>query len=651
MAVSHQRQQRAVDAAVVLLLALLTIVTYAPVLSFDFVDWDDPMYVTENPMVQDGLTWDGVLYALTTFDTGNWTPLTWLSLELDATLFGAGPAGFHATNVFWHTANTCLVYVVLRRLTGVVGGSLAVAVFFAVHPLHVESVAWVSERRDVLSTFWLLIALLAYAAYTQQPTRGRMAVVGVAMALGLLAKSMLVTLPVLLLLLDVWPLRRIAGNCEAGDSAGPLCTWPELIVEKWALFVLAILVGLITILAQQSAILFSGGKSAPALIRIGNAIHSYGWYLWKTVWPTGLCAHYPHPLSTLSWWEVGASAIVLGAVSVWAWTGRRDQPYRLVGWLWFLVALLPVIGLLQVGGQAHADRYAYVPHIGLFLMMAWEVDQCMAAFARTAETESVASAQRRIRSWLPIGLTACLAGASAWVAREQMETWRNSDALWARALQSDPEHSVAHLQLAQRDLLAGDLDDAEARFRRVLFRQPQDFKPVLGLAQIHERRGNRDQAAGHYAWALRLNPKDQFAAYRFAQLRPGQPLSIDVTRPEPKPAARSSFRAGLLSYDSGRTAAALQRFLEAVGLDPNFADAHYNAAVALQELGRSSEARAHFEAAVALVPHSPVFHLELAELLEAIGEKTLAREHFEAVQRLSPSDPEPVFRIERLNRL
>jgi len=639
MTESSRWRPQILNAAAVLLLATLTIVTYAPVLSFDFVDWDDPGYVTKNSVVQNGLTPEGIAYAWTTFDMGNWIPLTWLSLELDATLFGVSPAAFHATNVLWHAVNACLVYVVLRRFTGAIGGSLAVAALFAVHPLHVESVAWISERKDVLSTFWLLIALLAYAAFVRRPAGWRMVLVGIAMALGLLAKSMLVTLPLLLLLLDVWPLRRVAGR-DAADSEplAPQLSWQELVLEKRALFVLAILDGLITIVAQQSEVGFVGGKGPPGIIRLGNAIHSCGWYLWKTVWPTGLCVFYPHPMSSLPWWEVGMLAIALGAVSAWAWIGRCNHSYRLVGWLWFLIALLPVIGLLQVGGQAHADRYTYVPHLGLFLLIVWEAQLCLGRVPVNS------------RLWLPIGLTAFLVGACAFAAREQMESWRSSDALWIRALQLDPDHPMAHLQLASRDLKAGNLDAAEARFRRVLFLQPQDYKAVLGLAQVYDRRGEPDQAAGHYAWVLRLNPLDQFAAIRLAALRPEPPALVVVARPEPKPGARGPFRAGLIDFRSGRTSAALQCFLEAVQIDPNYADAHNNAALALKELGRKAEARSQFEAAVALAPDIADFRFNLAVLLEELGETTLALEHFENVSKLSPSDPEPAFRAERLKR-
>jgi protein O-mannosyl-transferase len=631
-----------VDAAVALLLTTLTIATYAPVVSFEFVEWDDQKYVSENPVVQRGLTLDGVAYAFTTFELGNWIPLTWLSLELDATLFGADPGVFHSTNMLWHAANVCLVYFVLRGLTGKIGSSLVVGAFFAVHPLHVESVAWVAERKDVLSTFWLLVAVLAYAAYARKPSRWRMFVVGVAMAAGLLAKPMLVTLPVLLLLLDIWPLRRAAGSEVTNDQPPVVpCSWLELVIEKRSLFVLAFLFGLITVVAQQSQVHSAGGKTLPAIIRVGNAVYAYGWYLRKTVWPAGLCAFYVHPTLSLPWSNVAAAAIVLGAISAWAWLGRREHPYRLVGWLWFLVALLPVIGLLQVGSQAYADRYAYVPHIGLFLLMVWEARRFAASFALT----------RRGWSWMPIGSTVLLVGACVWVTRAQMETWRDTDALWTQALDLDPEHPMAHLQLGSRDLRAGDLASAEDHFRRVLFQQPYDFKPVLGLAQVHELRGDHDQAAEHYAWVLRLNPKDQYAAYRFAQLRPGEPLSKDVAKPEPKPQATSPFRSGLVSYNAGRTTAALQQFLEAVRLDPHYADAHHNAGLMLKELGRTTEARSHFETAIELIPNSSLFHFSLAVLLEEIGDKDSAQQHYEAVQRLSPSDPEPAFRIERLKRL
>jgi len=351
----------------------LALVAYAPAVSFEFVNYDDPRYVTANPHVAGGLTPAGIAYAWTTFDLGNWIPITWLSYLLDATLFGIDPAAFHGTNILGHAVNSGLLFYVLHRMTGSTIRSMVVAALFAIHPLHIQSVAWVAERKDILSTLFLLLAVAAYERYAARPTVRAYAWVAGAMALGLLCKPMLVTLPLLLLLLDSWPLCRWAGGTQAVNQRYPARSTRDLVLEKIPLLALAAVDSVITVIAQRSVAAMQDLRDVPFPIRIGNATRAVGWYLWKTINPVNLCPFYPHSGAALPWSEVGLSFLTIAGLSLlagWQWKQRR---YLVTGWLWFLIALFPVLGFVQVGAQSHADRYSYVPHIGLFVMTVWLV--------------------------------------------------------------------------------------------------------------------------------------------------------------------------------------------------------------------------------------------------------------------------------------
>jgi Flp pilus assembly protein TadD len=621
------------------LLIVSTLWTYAPALTFEFVDFDDPRYVTGNPAVQAGLTTKSVWYACTTFDLGNWIPLTWLSLETDATLFGIDQAAFHAVNVAWHVVNSCLLYFVLVRMTVAAGPSTVAALLFALHPLHVESVAWVSERKDVLSTFWLLAALLAYERYARSPNRPAMIVVCVALALGLLAKPMLVTLPVMLLACDYWPLQRSSSSI-AHDESSP--TRPQrsvraLLIEKAPLILLALFDSLVAIWAQRSAHAVAGLESVSMGARIANAINSYGWYLWKTAWPTGLCVFYPHPFNTLSWPTVGSSALALTAVSSWVWLKRRQNPHLAFGWLWFIVSLLPVVGLLQVGGQAHADRYAYIPHIGLFTLIVWEAQHWLA--------------RCRAGTALGIGAAALVLVGCVVATRGQLASWRDSESLWANAFQVDADNPAAHFQSGLLRMQAGDFDAATRHLGRLVNQRPINVKALINLGWIDLQRHDWRQAAEHYAWALRLDPGNELAAINLATLKREHPESLAAVQgPEMSPAARSENTQGLTEARAGRFEAALRHFQAAIDIDAGNADSHNNAALALGQLNRVEEAKRHYAEAIRLAPDHPDFHFNFAVLLESLGDQPAAREQYEAVLLLRPSDVEARHRLEQLSK-
>jgi hypothetical protein len=485
-------------------LVVLTLLAYCPVWDNDFINLDDKPWITENPAVLSGLTVPGIQWAWTTFHGASWVPLTWLSLQADASLSRAiqGPRSkfvplavvFHGQNLFWHCATVVLLFVALRRMTGAVWRSALVAALFAVHPLHVESVAWATERKDVLSTFFLVLTLLAYGSYVQRPGVGRYLLVVVCFVLGLLAKPMLVTLPCVLLLLDWWPLQRWQ-NAERGRVG--------LLLEKAPLFVIAAAACVLTFVAQRHV----GAVREVATIsfqdRLANAVLSYGWYLEKTFWPTNLAIYYCHPGSNWHWGPVLASSAVLLTVTVLAIAGARRWPWLLVGWLWFAGTLVPVIGLVQVGDQARADRYAYVPHIGLFIAIVW----------------SVAALLDRLR--LPLGVVAGLAmaclGLLTIATSAQVTHWRNSEALWRHAVAADPDNHLAHCNLGRTLMESPARDDlrvqAEARqhFEQAVALEPKAPHYRICLGGILLIQGELEVAASHLQAALEQSPTDNLA--------------------------------------------------------------------------------------------------------------------------------------------
>ena len=351
-----------------LLLILGTIVVYIPALHNGFVNYDDPDYVTANLHVRQGLSWSNIRWAFTATVQANWHPLTWISHMIDVQFFGMNPTGHHAVSVLLHAINVVLLFFLLARTTGYTLRSAAVAAIFAVHPLNVESVAWIAERKSLLCMLFFLLALLAYGWYVRKPGIGRYLCVGFLFAMGLMAKPMVVTFPFVLLLFDYWPLQRL--------KEGQI-TFPKLLIEKIPLFALSAASAMITVIAQHGAGALGITAALPLSFRIKNAIYSYLIYIFKGIWPSRLAVFYPHPENTLALWKVLLAALVLLAITVLVWHFRRYK-YLLAGWLWYLGTMVPVIGIVQVGRQAMADRYAYVPFIGLFVMAVWLIAELFA---------------------------------------------------------------------------------------------------------------------------------------------------------------------------------------------------------------------------------------------------------------------------------
>jgi protein O-mannosyl-transferase len=627
-------------------LIVVSLLTYLPALWCDFVEWDDPLSVTRNPAVAAGLTSESILYAFTTFDSGNWIPLTWLSYELDATLFGLNPAGFHATNIILHACNVWMLFLVLNRLTESSGLGAVVALFYAIHPLHVESVAWVSERKDVLSTFWMLAALLMYEHYARQPTITRLVATGLLMTLGLLAKQMLVTLPILLLLLDVWPMRRIVWTglpqpIERENRYSPALWW-KAVLEKLPLFVLSLIAGMITLVAQRANM--SKESVIPAWNRVANAIQACDFYLWKTISPTGLSAFYPHPTHAINWQIAGLAASLLLAFTVFSVWWARRRPYILFGWLWFLVTLLPVLGLVQVGKQAYADRYVYVPHIGLFVLIVWGAHEPLAKF----------------KGGLKAGMLLVVVGGVVCVSltRSQISTWQNTRALWTHALSIDPSNYLALSAMGVIHFHEQKFETAQEDFMQAVISNPHDCISIYWLGRLCCEREEWDQAVQYFSWVLRIDPEHEEASHDLAiAIRKVAPQSNDRVQAAPAiPAAVDKVRIGLKlarkqSVRRVDLESALRSFEEATRIDPTYAGAHVNAAITCRELGRRDEAIRHFRQAIELEPGRQEHHTDLAQVLELDNRLIEAKSQYEAALSLNPADVESRIHVTRLKKL
>jgi Flp pilus assembly protein TadD len=466
-------------------LVAATLAVYWPTFTFGYVDYDDGQYARDNPWVQQGLTFDGVAWAFGTFQASNWHPLTWLSLMLDVSVLGNNAPGHHIVNVALHTMNVLLLFTVLRQLagTGALWRSALTAGMLAVHPIHVESVAWISERKDVLSLLFWLLAMQSHASYARRGGAWRMIRTIAMFALGLLAKPMVVTLPLILILLDIWPLGRIIG---AGLSAAFWKRLGWLVIEKAPMFMLSAGAGLVTIAAQQIGV-HSMGMLVPLSERIENAAVSYVQYLRLLIWPVDLAALYPNlaRIGQDMWrtWQWGAAAAALVGATTLAVLALRRLPYLTIGWLWYLVALLPTIGIIQVGSQAMADRYAYIPFVGLYLAGAWT---------------AASVAMSRPRGLRVACIMGCVAVLVTWgiLAHRQVWTWRSSRTLFQQALAVTRDNWLMHVNMSDLLIVEGNRSGAIAEIQRALAIYPQCswLRASLGL-RLHQQ--NRWHEAEH----------------------------------------------------------------------------------------------------------------------------------------------------------
>jgi hypothetical protein len=484
-----------------LLLVLVTLALYYPIRHLPFINYDDNLYVTDNVNVQSGVSWDTLQWAFTTYHASNWHPLTWLSHALDFQLFGLDPAGPHLINLLLHVCNVVLLFWVLLRATGFAGRSAMVAALFALHPINVQTVAWIAERKNLLSMLFFLLALGAYRWYAREPRISRYAVVGVLFCLGLMAKPQVITLPFVLLLWDYWPLKRMvaAADRKAHFIPAPDTSFSLLLGEKLPLFAIAAASAVITLLAHSA----SGIRRLPLSLRIANAIISYLRYVKLAFWPSHLALFYPHPLVSLRTWTVLTASLCL-AVVTWLVIENRRRGYPLVGWFWFLITLLPMVGIVQVGTQAMADRYAYLPLIGLFIIFSWGV-------AEWADRAGVSL------TWQAAGSVVLLLALFS-VARRQLEYWRDSVTLWTHTLEVTRGNSVAEVDLGAALLQRGETARAMEHFRAATAIDPLDPLSNMYVARYEQTQNNLPQAIEAYKRVIRAAQDPSLKARAFSNM-------------------------------------------------------------------------------------------------------------------------------------
>lgn len=615
-------------AAIALALFVVTSVVFLPACRNDFVSFDDDLYVYQNPHVLGGLTAENIAWAWTTFHASNWHPLTWWSLQLDASLFGTGPFGFHLTSVLLHAANAAVLFLALRALTGAVGPSAVVAALFAVHPLRVESVAWISERKDVLSGLCWSLALLAYAGSVRAPGIGRSFLVATALTAGLLAKPMVVTLPGVLWLLDIWPLRR----------ATDMRALKHTTLEKWPLVAIAGVAATLTVAAQRGTAV-QALSQLPLDQRVANAIVSYVTYLLQTIWPLSLAAYYPHPREQLPAAIVLIAATLLIAISaVCLWYVRR-RPYLLVGWLWYLGTLVPVIGLVQVGEQAHADRYTYLPQIGLFVMAAWTLVEQNSQRLNVATQSGLAVVllAAGVLTWQQIGVwkdnptlwqhALVATGDSNWMAQMHLSAWNHRQKQSGPAMEHAeaavrlvPESADARANLGVVFLSAKRYPEAERELQTALTLMPGHRRSLLYLGSVCRRTGRLDEARAPLRAVLQQNQND----------------------------AEAHHELGLVCAMSGQLDEALRHLQTAVQLDGGQWESWNNLAMAQEDAGRPRDAVASMQQALKLKPDGANLHFNLGHLFEGLHEPAAARRHYQEAVRLNPQNTSAVEALQRV---
>jgi Tfp pilus assembly protein PilF len=593
-------EQYRTDSIVCMCLVILTLAVYWQVLEHPFIQFDDDLYVTGNEYVRKGLTKKSLCWAFsfTGKDKTYWHPLTWLSHMLDCHLFGLNSGMHHLTNLIFHIANSMVLFLVLRKLTGEQWKSAFVAGLFALHPFHVDSVAWVAERKNVLSTFFWMLTLFSYAVYAKRPHIVKYLVTCFIFMLGLMAKPMLVTLPFVLLLMDYWPLKRMGPGAEHK-------TLYFLCLEKVPLLFLSLISVFIATQSVKGFGTVISLESVPLGLRIANGLVSYIHYITKTLWPRDFAIFYPYPLKVPLWQSVGAF-IILAGISAVVFRAYKDRAYLGVGWLWYLGTLVPVIGLVQVGlWPAMADRFTYIPLIGLFIMIVWGVPDLMMPWK--IQTKGLVMVAATVFPVLSI---------STW---HQLGYWTDSIKLYSHALQVTDNNFVIHHNMGVALAEAGQTAKAFEHYSEALRINPNFIQAHINLGADFARQGRNKEAIHHYLAAIQINSDS----------------------------AEAHCNLGNILADTGRIEAALFRYREALRINPNFADAHYNLANVLSKNGNHEEAVRHYLEALRIDPDFSRAHNNLGLVLINRDEIKRAIAHFKAALIVNPENSDARNNLEK----
>jgi len=571
-------------------LAVVTLAIYAQVIGHQFITLDDPTYIQENSMVNHGLTRAGLAWAFTTFHVANWHPLTWISHMVDCQLFGMNAGGHLLVNALIHAANTLLVFWFLLRTTHARWPSALVAALFALHPLHVESVAWASERKDTLSTFFGLLSLIAYVRYVEAPSSIRYVWTAITLALGLLAKPMLVTWPFVMLLLDYWPL----GRWQSAKSKAQEKKLIKLILEKIPLFILVAASAVITLIAQSRGGAVRTLAHEPLALRLSNTLVSYAKYLLLTFWPNDLAVYYPLAPGGIPGWQIVGAAFLLIGITAFCFLQRKIRPYLILGWLWFLGTLVPVIGLVQVGGQTMADRYFYIPSIGLFVALVFGLADLVKSW--------------RVAPSLCGGISAAALLILATLTNVQIQRWHDSFTLFEHTLSVTPPNLRIEHNLGVALGASNRFDEAATHFEKALQIDPNFYDGLVAMSVTRSHQGRMPEAIEYFQAAIRLQPdtpkahvqlahalweqnRDQEALEEMRRALQSAPGDADI---------RGDF--GLALAMVGRLPEAIAQLHEALRLNPNSAENHNNLGLALLASGKARESIPEFEAALRLKP-------------------------------------------------
>ena len=688
---------------VVLCLILSIVVVYIKVQKFDFVGYDDELYVTQNPIVQKGISPEGIKWAFTTFHSANWHPLTWISHMLDCELYGLNPTGHHWTNIEFHVANTVLLFFILFNMTGALWQSAFVAALFALHPLHVESVAWISERKDVLSTFFGLLSIVAYCRYVKRSSAKYYLMVLILFCLGLMAKPMLVTMPLILLLLDYWPLKRFQlhgdfplRSDKPKDDA--VRRNYRIILEKIPLLILAVISCIITFFAQKSEGAVKPIWALPLKYRIENALVSYVKYILKAIWPQKLAVFYPHPGNTLPWWQILGAALLIISAGYGALRAARKYPYIPVGLFWFLGTLVPVIGLVQVGNQAMADRYTYIPLIGMFIIVSWGIsdllnklrDQSSEIRVRRSgfgdQTVRIRKEERekrkgvvgqgpgerikekglrikermvggRVAEIVPtitklfkksrfqeivLGISAGLIlVALASKTYSQLNSWKNGITLFEHAVSVTHNNYCAYNNLGSA-YESVDLDKAIFYYKAALKIRPNDAAAFYNLGNVFLEKGNIDKAIHYYLNALKIKPNDTAALNNLggALIKKGDYDKANyyfkrALKTDPTGSETCMNFANAL-FLQAKPDIAVSLYKKILQTDSENADVHYNLAVVLSSQKKYQEAIRHYNKTLSIDPNYLKAHYNLGNILLKQGKMQEALVHYAETIKIKP---------------